>query len=565
MPMEKRWIIGEQPKESEVDALSSKLNISPAIASVLIQRGISDFESARNFFRPDISRLHDPFLMKDMEEAVDRLNKAIENKEHILIYGDYDVDGTTSVALVMGILRDKVERLSYYINDRSDEGYGISEQGILWAEENDVTLIISLDCGIKAGKLVSKAKQKGIDFIICDHHTTGSELPDAVAVLDPKREDCNYPYKELSGCGVGFKLMQGLFKKRDLEQSILFKRLDLVAVSISADIVPITGENRILCYYGLKALNTDPLPGLKALIDLSSQGKLDVTGVVFGLAPRINAAGRMAHARGAVDLLLAPDLPAARKIAEEVNENNTRRRTFDTSITKEALEIIRSWPDRKSSVVFKEDWHLGVLGIVASRCIEHFHKPTIVLTRSNGNITGSARSVPGYNIYDAINQCSDLLTKFGGHDYAAGLTLNPERLQEFTDRFEQVVASTIEEELLKPPVFISTSLSFDKISMNFVNVIEQMEPFGPGNEAPVFYSDHVYFLRKVDVLKEKHIKFVAGQKGAMKTFEAIGFGMADYADKINGRDTFRMAYCVEKNYYRGETTIQLRIKDIQCN
>ena len=547
-----------------MNELSRAINVNPSLARVLVQRGIRDFESAKSFFRPDVSQIHDPFLMKDMDLAVNRLQDALSNNEKILIYGDYDVDGTTSVALVFGFLSELTENIEFYINDREGEGYGVSEQGIEFADKRGVNLIITLDCGIKAGKLVEKATDLGIDFIICDHHTTGESLPAAVAVLDPKREDCHYPFQDLSGCGVGFKLLQGLCRKMEMDDTPLFARMDLLAVSVAADIVPIIDENRIFCQLGLKMLNQNPSFGLSALLDISGQEEINISGIVFGIAPRINAAGRISHAHLAVKLLLADNMEKAAKLSEKINSNNSLRRDFDSTITEEALQMIREeGVEKKTTVLFKEDWHKGVVGIVASRCIERFHRPTIILTGTNGSATGSARSIPGYNIYDAILECEDLLEKFGGHKYAAGLSMPVENVTAFKERFESVVSSNIPEELLIPPVKIDVTLDFDSISTNFVKVIDQMEPFGPGNMAPVFESKGVFVQHTVRVLKEKHIKFKAGQRGNLKTFDVIGFGLAGFEGELSGDKTFSMAYSIEFNTYNGNTQIQLRLKDIK--
>ena len=456
----KRWLKKPLPDSPEqqaaIQALTRELNISPFLAGLLVQRGVWSFEGAKTFFRPEISHLHDPFLMCDMDRAVQRLVMAILRQEKILVYGDYDVDGTTSVTLFYGFLKTFYPHLDYYIPDRYKEGYGISQTGIEWAADNDFSLIVALDCGIKSVERVAEAKALGVDFIICDHHRPGSELPDAAAVLDPKRDDCLYPYKELTGCGVGFKLPQAycIFQNIPLDRLYIF--LDLVAVSIGSDIVPITGENRVLAYYGLKRLNSSPRAGLKALIKVAGLTReLDINGVVFGLGPRINAAGRIKHAKAAVQLLLAENEQEAEQFAFDINENNNSRRQYDTSMTEQALSMIRR-DERllaaKTTVLYDATWHKGVIGIVASRCIEHFHRPTIILTQSHNKVAGSARSVPGFDVYEAIEECADLLEQFGGHTFAAGLTMKIENVLPFQQRFERVVAQRIREELLTPMI-----------------------------------------------------------------------------------------------------------------
>ena len=482
--MDKRWLSKELPSNEQIKELSQAININSYLAAILIQRGITDFEGARNFFRPALEQLHNPFLMKGMERAVARLKKAIDSREKILIYGDYDVDGTTSVALVSSYLNKFYSNCEIYIPDRYAEGYGISLAGIEYAEQNNFTLIIALDCGIKSVELVDVASLKGIDFIICDHHLPDDTIPNAVAVLDPKQENCEYPYLELSGCGIGFKFMQGYAQKHRHEHE-LYEYLDLVAVSIASDIVPITGENRILTYYGLIKLNENPRPGLKALKEIAGiKNDLDVSGIVFTLGPRINAAGRIAHARAAVDLLVAQTEQEANTLAEKLNLKNEIRKQFDSDITGEALAMIESneiLRTAKSTVLFKNTWHKGVIGIVAARCVEKYYRPTVILTESNNKITGSARSVSGFDLYGAILECSDLLEKFGGHKYAAGLTLDMTNLESFQQKFEQVVSSTITEAMLTPMLDIDMSIDFDVITPKFFNILKQMGPFGPEN------------------------------------------------------------------------------------
>jgi single-stranded-DNA-specific exonuclease len=564
--MEKRWIYREAPPIEAVEKLSKEININPYLSTVLVQRGTTTFEAAKNYFRPSLNKLHDPLLMKDMQLAVDRLKRAIDTQEKILVYGDYDVDGTTSVALVYSYLRLFYSNCEVYIPDRHKEGYGVSQAGVEWADENGYTLIIALDCGIKASDMVVLADHKGIDFVICDHHLPDEKIPNAVAVLDPKRKDCDYPYKELSGCGLGFKLIQAFARQHRSEEEV-YQFLDLVAVSIASDIVPITGENRILTYFGLKKLNENPLPGLKALRDLSqNKGDLDVSGIVFTLGPRINAAGRVAHASAAVELLLAKTEEEAFRFAEGVNLNNDTRRQFDLDTTEEALSMIHN--DEvlrlaKSTVLFKNTWHKGVIGIVAARCIEKYYRPTVILTESNDKITGSARSVMGFDLYEAILKCSDLLEKFGGHKYAAGLTMDKKNLVAFQQRFEEVVAAQITSEMLTPSIEIDTAISFDAITPKFLNVLKQMAPFGPENQKPVFEAKNVYVSNSLSNFKDRHVKFNASQEGNGSSFQVVGFDLGEHYERLATQTPFRMVFTIEENYYNGYTSIQLRAKDIK--
>ncbi|WPP53366.1 single-stranded-DNA-specific exonuclease RecJ [Catalinimonas niigatensis] len=565
--MEKRWVFHESAGEERVQKLSNEINISPALANLLIQRGVNDFEEAKCFFRPSLKMLHDPFLMKDMDHAVNRLILAMERTEKILIYGDYDVDGTTSVALTYGFLHNIYEYIEYYIPDRYKEGYGISEEGIQYAADNDFSLIISLDCGIRAVGLINEARKRNIDFIICDHHRPGDQLPPAHAILNPKQDGCNYPFKELCGCGVGFKLLHGLCVRTKNYHKQLVEWLDLVAVAIAADIVPITGENRILSYFGLQRLNGSPRPGLKALAQLAGlKSEINIENIVFGFAPRINAAGRMEHARAAVQLLLADTDDCALKMANELNIQNTERRGFDTHMTQEALEMIEqneAVKQTKTTVLFKNDWHKGVVGIVASRCIEKYYRPTIILTESHGKASGSARSVDGFDVYAAIDACSDLLEQFGGHKYAAGLTLPLDNIPLFQKRFEEIVSTSISEDQLIPLVNIDVQIKLSDVGAKFFNVIKQLAPFGPGNMRPVFMSDHLMVYGYPQVLKEQHLKFSVRQEGNQKVYNAIGFGMAHYYETILEGKPFKMAYNVEENHYNGNTSLQLMIRDIK--
>lgn len=564
--MIKRWVRKPKPNQPDIDALSSSINVNSYLAAILVQRGINTFDQAKKFFRPSMDHLHDPFLMMDMDKAVDRLHKAITNQEKILIFGDYDVDGTTSVALVYSYLSSFYPNCDFYIPDRSKEGYGVSKEGIVWADENGFSLIIALDLGIKSADMVLLADHKGIDFIICDHHLPGDELPKATAVLDPKRKDCTYPFQELSGCGLGFKLIQA-YARRYRDEAEIVKYIDLVAVSIASDIVPVDGENRTLAYFGLQKINSDPMPGLKALIELSgNKNELDISGVVFTLGPRINAAGRVSHARFAVELLIAKTEIDALALAEKINVNNELRREFDLSITEEALGMIASdeqSKNAKTTVLYKDTWHKGVIGIVASRCIEKYYRPTIILTASNGLITGSARSVKDFDLHEAIASCSDLLQKFGGHKYAAGLTLSKENLAAFRKKFEEVVSATITDEMLIPVVEIDLELPFDAITTKFRSIVKQMAPFGPENHKPVFESGEVFVTNSLTSFKDKHIRFLAGQKNNSAVMNVVGFDMMEYYEKIANGDPFRIAYTIEENTYNGMTSLQLRLKDIK--
>jgi single-stranded-DNA-specific exonuclease len=564
--MNKRWLHKSVPPADEVNALSKAINVNEYLCAVLIQRGIRDYDAAKSFFRPSMDQLHDPFLMTDMENAVERMKKAIDSGEHILIYGDYDVDGTTAVSLVYSYLRSFYDRCHYYIPDRYAEGYGVSREGVEWAHANGYTLIIALDLGIKASDMVVLAEAKGIDFIICDHHLPGVEIPSAVAVLDPKREDCNYPFQELSGCGIGFKLVQA-YARRYRDESVLGDYLDLVAVSIASDIVPIDGENRTLAYFGLKKLNENPLPGLKALKEIALiKSDLDIGGIVFTLGPRINAAGRVAHGSGAVELLVSRTEEEAMALAEKVNVKNDLRREFDSTITEEAIAMIEGNEDYrslKSTVLFKNTWHKGVIGIVAARCVEKYYRPTVILTESNDKITGSARSVNGFNLYDAMVQCGDLLEKFGGHKYAAGLTLEKENLTAFQKRFEEVVSASLTEDMLTPLIEIDLIVPFDAITPKFISILRQFSPFGPENQKPVFEARNVYVLNSLSTFKDKHLRFLAGQKGNENVFNVVGFDVMEHHARLANGDYCRLAYTIEENTFNGVTSIQLRIKDIK--
>lgn len=564
--MEKRWIYNSVPHSDQVAEFGKTLNINPYLTSILLQRGISDYDSAKMFFRPSLDQLHDPFLMKDMKSAVTRLKTAIDNNEKILIYGDYDVDGTTAVSLVYSYLRNFYAHCDFYIPDRYSEGYGVSEAGVKWAHENGFTLIVALDLGIKSADMVKLAGIKGIDFIICDHHLPGVDIPNAVAVLDPKREDCEYPYKELSGCGLGFKLLQA-FARTHREESELFEYLDLVAVSVASDIVPINGENRILTYFGLQKLNQNPRPGLKALKDIAAiKNDLDISGVVFTLGPRINAAGRVAHARAAVELLISKTEEEANELAEKVNIKNDLRREFDLNITEEAIAMIEgdeTLRTAKSTVLFKNTWHKGVIGIVAARCVEKYYRPTIILTESNDKITGSARSVKDFDLYKAIHECGDLLEKFGGHKYAAGLTLDKNNLVAFRKKFEDVVSASITDEMRTPVVEVDLVIPLDAINGKFNNILKQMAPFGPENQKPVFEAGNLYVVNSLSNFKDRHVKFLVGQEESESVFQTVGFDMADHYPQLAKGNRFKMAFTIEENTYNGMTSLQLRAKEIK--
>ena len=567
---EKRWLYKPLPQSPDelacVDSLCRSLNIEASLATMLWQRGVTCFDEAHSFFRPSLDSLHDPFLMRDMDRAVARLEEAFGNGERILVYGDYDVDGTTSVALFYGFLKTFYDEVEFYIPDRYKEGYGVQPAGIEYARVNRFSLIITLDCGIKSVELIALAQNYGIDFIICDHHRPGAGLPPAVAVLDPKRADCDYPYKELTGCGVGFKLLQAFCQNNNIPATRAYEYLDLVAVSIAADIVPITGENRILAFYGLKRLNESPRAGLKALIQVAGfQKTLDITNVVFGLGPRINAAGRVKHANDSVDLLLCEDETRALDFAQKINVHNNDRRDFDVRITQEALTMIESddwYKTSKSTVLYKNDWHKGVIGIVASRCIEKYYRPTIILTASQDKVAGSARSVAGFDVYEAIEDCADLLEQFGGHMYAAGLTLKVENVPAFRQRFEEAVIRRIKPDQLSPLIDIDFRLSLEQISAKFYRIMNQMEPFGPQNMSPVFVSERVRLRGLPRIMKEKHLRLDVFREGS-PVFAAIGFGMAHFYESILTHPTFDICYQVDINEYKGQRTLQLRLRDIK--
>ncbi|WP_347373517.1 single-stranded-DNA-specific exonuclease RecJ [Aequorivita sp. Q41] len=561
-----RWTLKPKPDNEKVKSLSKTLKVEPIIASLLVQRGIETFKEAEKFFRPNLKDLHDPFLMKDMDKAVFRIEKAIENEENILIYGDYDVDGTTSVALLSSYLKSYYPNISTYIPDRYDEGYGISYKGIDFAADNDFSLIIALDCGIKAIEKVAYASEKNIDFIICDHHRPGKEIPNAMAVLDPKREDCEYPYKELCGCGVGFKLVQALAGKRGLEIKDLLLYLDLVATAIAADIVPITEENRILAYYGLKVINSNPRAGMLAILKQVKKETLTITDVVFIIAPRINAAGRMKHGNHAVTLLTETAIEKAEAYAAEIEVFNTNRREADKQITEEALQqiIANKEENRKTTVVYQENWHKGVIGIVASRLTETYYRPTLVFTKSGEKLAASARSVTGFDVYNALESCSEHIEQFGGHMYAAGLTLLEKNYVKFKNEFERVVSETIDTQLLTPEIRIDSEINLSDISPKFFRILKQFAPFGPGNMTPTFMTQNVLDIGFGKCVGEDktHLRLVVKQ-GNSKEFTGIGFGMGEkHAIACNGK-AFKAAYCIDENDWQGTVSLQLRLKDIK--
>lgn len=563
---EKRWTILPYD-ELHTRALHAVLKINPILCRILTQRQIYTFEKAKEFFRPELARLHDPFLMKDMEKAVARIEAAIQKQEKILVYGDYDVDGTSSVASVFSFLKKIYDQVDFYIPHRYREGYGISRQGIDFARENNFTLVISLDCGIKSVELIAYARQIGIDFIVCDHHLPEAVIPEAVAVLNPKQADCHYPYKELCGCGVGFKLMQALAAHFSMPADSYLEYLDLAATAIAADIVPIDGENRILAYYGLKKINTNPSVGIKTLLELAEKKDyVDISGIVFIVAPRINAAGRMDDAKKAVSLFIEKDPKKAFELAKALHSDNTDRREADAFITTEALDLIvndERFLTRKSTVVFRPHWHKGVVGIVASRLIETYYRPTIVLTENEGIVSGSARSVTGFNLYEAIHACREHLLGYGGHFAAAGLTLLPENVEKFAEAFEQVVAATIAQESLSPEIIIDTEISFKDITLSFYNIISQMEPFGPANMRPVFLSRNVEVLDGCRVVKEKHVKFVLRQHNTI--FTGIGFFMSEKFEALcSGKTKYiDVVYTLDLNEWNGVKTVQLKVVDFR--
>ena len=569
--MEKEWIIKSSGDEKVVEELAKELNIGRSLCNLLVQRDIDTFDKAKAFFRPALDNLYDPFLMKDMDKAVERLLLAIKRSEKILIYGDYDVDGTTSVALVFSFLKKYYSKLDFYIPNRYNEGYGISYKGIDYAMENGITLIIALDCGIKANQKIDYANQRGIDFIICDHHNPGSEIPKAYAVLDPKQKDCKYPFKDLSGCGVGFKFMQAFASSRQIDFGELMEYIDLVTVSIASDIVPIIDENRVIAHYGLKKLSENPTNGLKAIMKISGlEGKIvHVDDIVFKIGPRINAAGRMESGKQAVELLISEDFSFAVDMSYKINSFNNQRRNVDNTITQEALQIINNNPDfqnKKTTVLYNPVWHKGVIGIVASRLTETYYRPTVILTQSNGFATGSARSVYGFDLYQAVDACSDLLESFGGHMYAAGLTLKPENVKKFSKRFEDYVTAHIIPEQLIPKIEIDAELKFSEITTKFYKVLEQFRPFGPGNMAPVFFTENVSDVGRGKPVgnNSEHLKLdLIHEELPFTPITAIAFNQAGHWKTIKKGVPFDVAYSIAENSFMGKTNLQLVIKDIK--
>ena len=564
----KKWNKKDAPDQQKVYKLSKELSVSKVICSLLVQRGIDSFEKAKTFFRPQINMLHDPYLMMGMDKAVDRLVSAVSKKEKIRIYGDYDVDGTTSVSIMYHFLQSQNAICDYYIPDRYQEGYGISYIGIDDAIDNGITLMVCLDCGIKAVDKVSYASEKGLEIIICDHHSPGNELPNAYAILDPKRKDCSYPFKELCGCGIGFKLLQAYLIRKKLDLSIANAYLDLVAVAIGADIVPMVGENRVLAYFGLKQLNENTRPGMKALIKQHKRfGEMTITDVVFSIAPRINAAGRMRHAKSVVELLLQEEAEAE-KIAVEIEKDNIERRLTDQRITKEALTQIKTLKEehRQSTVVCNYDWHKGVIGIVASRLIENYYRPTVVFTKSKGHLVASARSVIGFNIYEALDSCSEYIEQFGGHKYAAGLTIKQENYEGFKKSFEKVVSETITEKQMLEPLDIDAELDFSDITPGFFNILKQFEPFGPENRAPLFITRNVIDKGHSRLVgsENEHLKLsICSEKNTLLVMNAIAFNMGAYWEHIRKGLPFDICYSIQENNWKGKTSIQLAVKDIR--
>lgn len=566
-----KWVLREPSDPEKVDRLATEVGIDKVLADLLIKRGVETFTQARSFFRPSLDNLHDPFLMKDMDVAVERLHRAVVSGESILVYGDYDVDGTTAVALLYSFVRRFTDKVDFYIPDRYDEGYGVSFKGIDYAVESGAGLIVTLDCGIKAIDKVEYAASKGIDMIICDHHLPEDSLPAAVAVLDPKREDCHYPFDDLSGCGVGFKLVQAYSARYGVPFETLVPLLDLLVVSIASDLVTMVGENRILAHFGLKQLNENPCTGLQAMINLSSlePGHVSIDDIVFKIGPRINAAGRMETGRLAVELLTSRSLSEAMQIGEKINESNNERKNIDREITQEALDMVQTGNclcNGSAMIVYNPEWNKGVVGIVASRLVEAYYKPTVVLTKSNGFVSGSARSISGFDLYGAIESCADLLENFGGHVYAAGLTLKEENLPEFARRMDEYISDKIETEMMTPVIEVDSKLNFARITPKFFRILKQFQPFGPGNHNPVFLTENVYDAgtgRKVGA-GGVHMKLDLIQEDQpYHQISSIAFNMAEHYDHIKEGNPFDICYSIVENYYRGNSSIQLRIKDLR--
>ncbi len=562
-----RWNIKPEPNSEKVTHLSKAINVEYVIAKLLVLRGVETYDEAKTFFRPKLTDLHNPFLMKDMDIAVNRIEKAIANNETILIFGDYDVDGTTAVSLVYTFLKTQYKNVISYIPDRYNEGYGISYQGIDFAEEHKISLIIALDCGVKAIDKVAYAAKKNIDFIICDHHLPGDELPNAVAILNPKRKDCSYPYDELCGCGIGFKLIQAIGKNKKLDIAYFVPYLDLVATAIAADIVPVTGENRTLAYFGMQVINQNPRTGIKALISQVKRPILNITDVVFTIAPRINAAGRMKSGLDAVNLLTETDFEKAKQFAITIEKYNLNRKDLDKQITAEALQQIKDNKEENNftSVVYQENWHKGVIGIVASRLIETYYRPTLVFTKSGNFLAASARSVRGFDVYKALDACKEFIVQFGGHKYAAGLTLKPENYVLFKEKFESVVKNTIPKELLIPEIRIDSSVFLSDLTPKFNRIIKQFGPFGPQNMKPVFLSSGLRDNGFGKTVGENgdHLKLHIISGSDNKTYNAIGFGLGKKHEIVNNGKSFEAVYTIEENHWNGISSLQLNLKDLR--
>lgn len=581
--MQKKWILQTRADNALITSLSEQLHIPHSLASLLAQRNVKSYDEARSFFKPSLQDIHDPFLMKGMKKSVSRVEKALSEKEKILIFGDYDVDGTSAVALVYSFLKNYTSAIEYYVPDRYEEGYGLSIQSVEYAKDNGFSLIIVLDCGIKCHKEIELANQYNIDVIVCDHHLPGDVLPDAYAILDPKQSDCNYPYKELSGCGVGFKLIQAIAQKRNIPIVELGKYFDLLVISIASDIVPITGENRIFAYFGMKLINTKPRQGIESLLGYSKiirkaystlsspksifNKEVTINDLVFYVGPRINAAGRMATGRSAVHLLISNTVEKIAELGERVDMHNNERRELDLKTTNEAIDMVSTelhLSEKKSIVVYDPSWVKGVIGIVASRLVEHFYKPSIVLTLSNGLLTGSARSVKDFDLYLALLQCSDLLDRFGGHTFAAGLSLKPENLEKFVEKFEQTVAATISETSIFPTIDIDEEISLDEINMDFFNIVKRFAPFGPGNMSPIFITKNVVDSGKVRIVGDNHLKLSVFQlNNRSYPIDAIAFGLGKHFNRISKGEPFHICYHVENNEWQGRSYLQLNIKDIK--
>ena len=564
--MEIRWKAKPLPNSEIVAKLSAEINVSEAIATILVQREIDTYDKAKAYFRPQLSDLHDPFLLKDMDLAYTRIKNAVYHGEKMMVYGDYDVDGTTAVSIVYSYFVTLNPHIEYYIPDRYKEGYGISKIGIDYAHENGISLIIALDCGIRSNELIDYANELGIDFIICDHHLPGETLPKAHAILNPKRSDCTYPYKELSGAGIGFKLVQGYSKREGFPEDKILEYIDLVAVSIASDMVDMQGENRVLAYFGLKKLNENPSAGLQALIEVGpKKKKYSIQDIIFGIGPKINAAGRISDAKAAVRVLIEKEYTTARQLTRVLNERNTERKELDNDITKNAVDMVEGTPgmaDRKSIVIRGEAWHKGVIGIVASRMVEQFYKPTIVFSQNDGMLTGSARSVKNFDIHEAITECSQWVEQFGGHKYAAGLSIKAENFDAFSEQFESVVVRDIQETSLLPEVEYDLDISLDSLTPKFLDLINQMSPFGPGNPLPIFHSNKLRSNNSPRVLKDRHLKLQISQN-SRHYFDGIGFGLSEHLPVVSNGEIFDACYCIEENDFNGQVKLQLRLKDLR--